>query len=179
MLLYAMGYNVAESYFFNQPYLQWYNLLIADPLMTPFAARPEIEMLSPSNLSRGEAVEIHAFHEDGIAEIVVYQDNIPVAQSEDASLLYTPPEDTIDELSLFVVAKSRASKREPSQWPIEETWLQHHTQGWTSLSLTLVESAPAPKETGCQTVPPSRSLLIFLLVSYGLFVKRREPFLSP
>ena len=44
LLLYSAGYNLAESFLFSQRYLYWQNVLLGDPLVTPYATRPQVSV---------------------------------------------------------------------------------------------------------------------------------------
>lgn len=46
LLHYRLGYSLGESYFFNQRFLYWQNLIIGDPLATPYSERP---IVAPAN----------------------------------------------------------------------------------------------------------------------------------
>jgi len=41
---YAAGMNLGEAFHFSLPFLYWRNLVIGDPLCTPFARRPKVSM---------------------------------------------------------------------------------------------------------------------------------------
>ncbi len=43
-LRYAAGFNLAESFHGAIPFLYWQNLVIGDPLCTPFARRPVVKI---------------------------------------------------------------------------------------------------------------------------------------
>jgi uncharacterized protein (TIGR03790 family) len=75
LLLYTLGYNFAESFFFTQPYLHWQNTYFGDPLTTPYAERPAVTFRE-ADLAGSEQLEVTASHPQGIARIRVYLDGL-------------------------------------------------------------------------------------------------------
>ncbi len=178
MLLYAMGYNLGESYFFNQPYLYWRNLLVGDPLTTPFDSRPLIFVDADDGHPHDEIIHISAEHPNGVGRIRVYLYDELVEEVEGGSLNWNTVASSGQELDIFVVAEAADWTLGPTDWPVGETLIRSRTQGWTRIQLTLGDSVPLPetqvKEGGCQYVYGSMDTGVWLIFTLPFLRQKRK-----
>ncbi len=142
LLLYTFGYNLGESYFFNQRYIYWVNLYLGDPLASPYAERPQVE-IGPADLPLGEAITVDATHPAGIAELRIYVDGTRVARGFGEHLEYRPDGLSVgDRFSLLAVALANNQIETRPGWPQEVQSPQPDIQGWASQEVTMVEARP-------------------------------------
>ncbi|MEL6349700.1 MAG: TIGR03790 family protein [Myxococcota bacterium] len=183
LLMYALGYNLGESFFFNQPVIYWQNLVVGDPLTTPFAERPTIttDAMDPQPVNR--PVALTGSHPDGVREVRLYQDGVLLDTAEGDTLLWTPSGAPGDVASLMVVAIAADVSLEIDDWPGEATTVRARTQGWASVEVTLGE--PVADETptnrgegprsGCQSVPVGTDAwLTAILACVLVSIRRRD-----
>jgi uncharacterized protein (TIGR03790 family) len=83
-LRYADGFNLAESFHGSLPYVYWQNLVIGDPLCTPFAIRPTVEAELPESPAGG-TIEIPVRTEGPVRTLELRVDGVEVGRSEGAS----------------------------------------------------------------------------------------------
>ncbi len=137
LLLYTFGYNLAESYFFNQRYTYWVNLTLGDPLASPYARRPEVSM--STQLPVDEAITVDATHPNGIAEVLLYLDGRRVARQAGSHLEFAPDRPAIGETySALAVAIANNAPQHRSGWPVEDQQPQPDIQGWHSATIVVV-----------------------------------------
>lgn len=141
LLYYALGYNLGESVLFNQRYVYWQNLLLGDPLTTPYAERPTVTITS-DHVPQGEALEITAAHPDGVASIRLYADGAIVAEGEGDTLAWTVDEDVDTQRELLAVAFAANLERSLPGWPEDVQLPQPDVQGWSTGTLTVDEPLP-------------------------------------
>jgi hypothetical protein len=144
LLLYTLGYNLAESFFFTQPYLHWQNTYFGDPLTTPYAERPVVTLGETSPVS-SQRLAVTATHSDGIARIRVYVDGIRRADVLDTG---DAPSVTI-EVSLsglpngphevLAVAYATNALVERPSWPEPLQRPRPDVRGWTCGTLELTD----------------------------------------
>jgi uncharacterized protein (TIGR03790 family) len=77
-LRYAAGFNLAESFHGAIPFLYWQNLVIGDPLCTPFARRPVVKVEGLSAASISGVVELTIGTEGEVAKTQVLVDGRPL-----------------------------------------------------------------------------------------------------
>jgi len=140
LLHYTFGYNLAESYFFNQQFLYWQNLYLGDPLTTPYAERPVVIMTPEgSTVRRGAVVNVAATHPDGVAMIRLYVDGERVAQEPGASLDWIVDRDVGNTLNLLGVAVAQNVEVQRAGWPLVTHLPKPDVQGWLAASVTVGE----------------------------------------
>jgi len=72
---YTKGYNVAEAFYMSCPELFWRHVLVADPLMQPFATPPQVTIDNPDVPITGYAtISATAYDEQGISKVKFYFD---------------------------------------------------------------------------------------------------------
>ncbi len=158
LLLYTMGYNMAESALFAQHYLYWQNLYLGDPLTSPWAERPVVTVDTSAPHPANAPLVVTAEHADGISEIALYldghrvtsvleTDTLSYALEDDLSALGLTPPVTVE---LLVIATADNATIARPGWPSGETEVRADVQGWTTLTVDvgLPEELPAPDDTG-------------------------------
>ncbi len=143
LLFYTFGYNLGESYLFSQRYLYWMNLVLGDPLATPYAQRPEV-ILDEGEVPLGQAVVLTATHPDGVARVRLYADGLLVAEERGDFLTWTPEGEANDELELLGVAVAENAPVTRAGWPNPDQEPRPDVQGWTTTWIALAE----PVDTG-------------------------------
>lgn len=128
LLMYAAGYNLGESFLFNQRSLYWQNIVLGDPLATPWDERPVVEI--PEVVAEGGSMTITATHPRGISAIFLYIDGVLVAEGAGDSLEFVPDAVEGESLSLLVVAVAADAAMEVADWPEPSVLPQVATQGW-------------------------------------------------
>ena len=149
LILYGRGYTLGEAALYNQQYLYWQNLWLGDPLMAPYAERPEITI--PAEHPADQPLPTLATHPDGVAWLTIYADgdkvwdDAPPAEGTlPVGLLGLAEGDTV-ELTIIATAAPPA----PDTW---DGWpatvqLDPGTKGWRSETFTVIPGAV--EETGC------------------------------
>ena len=190
LLLYTMGYNVAESVFFNQRFLYWQNILIGDPLTSPWARRPTVTVLPDNSDDRPSSATVSAEHPDGVIHLAVYLNNQFVGQTTGSPLVIEIP--AMGNVELLAVATARNVSVSRAGWPQPKQVPQADVQGWTQLLIekaeesveapTVVEGdSPQAVEVenekqgsgGChQGRPPAGQGALFLCLLLGLILIR-------
>jgi len=150
LLLYSAGYNLAESFLYSQRYLYWQNVLLGDPLVTPYATRPEVSV--PAEAPQGGVLQIDARHPDGVASITLYLDGL-LTQKTLGDQLSWPIEGTADDvLEVLAVARSAHATIQRQGWPVSEQTLRPRVQGWNASKVTIVDPIPTPPPTPADPV---------------------------
>ncbi|MDP6932053.1 MAG: MYXO-CTERM sorting domain-containing protein, partial [Myxococcota bacterium] len=148
LLLYTMGYNLGESFLFTQPYLYWQNLVLGDPLTSPFAERPEVDLSSADGspqdgvltVPEGGLIRIEAFHSVGVSETRLFVDGAWVDDSACERLRWPVEGDEGDSFEVLAVAFATNETQLNEGWPTEEILPLTDVQGWARAQVTL--SAP-------------------------------------
>ncbi|MCD6497804.1 MAG: TIGR03790 family protein [Deltaproteobacteria bacterium] len=141
LLLYTFGYNLGESYFFNQRYAYWVNLYLGDPLASPYAERPVVQV-SPTELPLNGSITVDATHPAGIAQTRMYLDGVLVAEGDGGHLEFLPDQPALgDTYSILAVAIANNVPQHRTGWPNEDQHPQPDIQGWTSSLITVVDAA--------------------------------------
>lgn len=147
LLHYAMGYSLGESYFFNQRYLYWQNVVLGDPLATPYAERPTVS-ISDAVLAVGEPLTVTASHPHGIRAIRLYIDDVLVAEGEGAQLQWSVVGLLAgDSVTVRAVAESEDAQWSTPGWPQEETLVRDRTQGWVLSTLSITADPNDAQDT--------------------------------
>jgi uncharacterized protein (TIGR03790 family) len=137
MLFYTFGYSMGESFLFNQRFLYWQNIHVGDPLATPYAVRPAVEITADTS-----AVVVKATHANGIARIDLYASGQRVAQIDGAGELSHPsPGAAGDELSLLAVAVANNVEVPRAGWPEPVQLPRPDVQGWLAKKVVLADPA--------------------------------------
>lgn len=162
LILYASGYSLGEAYLYDQEYLYWQNLVLGDPLATPYAERPEVFL--PHQLPAGNAVELAATHPDGVQKIRLYLDGVLVAEEDGDSLLWDVTGAPGDEVDVLVVALAGDHTFARPGWPAASQVARPDVQGWAAARLTVVDViAEEPKACGCASTGPGSSWVLLAL----------------
>jgi uncharacterized protein (TIGR03790 family) len=158
-LLQTFGYGMVESAMFTQRYLYWQNILLGDPLATPWAERPIVTIDTTDNHPANRPFSFQATHPDGIAEMRLYVDGTRVSEHDGDTLIYTIDGTPGQAIELLVVAIAKNGQRERIGWPEPIQQPRPDVQGWTQLSLTLganelgdTGTDPNGEDTGLQSV---------------------------
>lgn len=155
LLHYRLGYSLGESYFFNQRFLYWQNLIIGDPLATPFSERPTVTPPADS-LPVGAELTASATHPDGVGEIRLYVDDRLVAAAAGDSLSWQPegyaPGDTV---TLRVVAESEDVEVPTPGWSQDEVLVRTRTQGWSLSTLSITKATAEDTAANTDSANPS------------------------
>jgi len=142
LLLYTFGYNLGESYFFNQRYVYWVNLYLGDPLASPYAQRPVVHV-SPMELPVNGSITVDATHQAGIAQVRLYLDGALVAEGDGAHLDFILDQPAVgDQHLVLAVAIANNEPQHRTGWPQEDQHPQPDIQGWITSQINVVEAAP-------------------------------------
>lgn len=144
LLLYTMGYNLGESYFFAQRYLYWQNIYLGDPLTTPYALRPEVT-LSHQELPQNVALTVDATHPDGVAATRVYLDGALVEEATSLPLqVELSGYDVGDTVDVLAVAVAQNATVQRPGWPEETQLPRNDVQGWQAATLEILDPQTDP-----------------------------------
>lgn len=133
MLFYTFGYSMGESFLFNQRFLYWQNIHIGDPLATPYAVRPTLEVSADT-----ASVVVKASHPNGIAHIDLYEAGKRLAQIDAAEELTFPsPGAAGQELDLLAVAVANNGQVMRAGWPEPSQLPKPNVQGWLAKKVVL------------------------------------------
>ena len=141
LLFYTFGYNLGESFLFSQRFLYWQNLLLGDPLTTPYAERPVVTF-AEGIVPQGSDLVVEADHPDGIAWMRLYVDGEMVAEIDGEVLQWSVEGEVGSELALFAVAAATNALVDLTGWPQEQQLPQPDVQGWSSDTLMIDEPLP-------------------------------------
>lgn len=137
LLLYTFGYNMGESFLFNQRFLYWQNLHLGDPLATPYAVRPVVSIEADTS-----AITVSASHAAGIAHLALYQAGARIAENDGLDTLVVPrPGNAGDTLDLLAVATAVNAPVTRPGWPVADQQPRPDVQGWKSAKVVLEEPA--------------------------------------
>jgi len=146
LLYYTFGYNLGESYFFNQQFLYWVNLYIGDPLATPYAERPLVVV--DAEAPEGGDLGVTASHPDGVAEIRLYVAGERVATAKGDTLSW-PVEGLEGEvLDVLAVAVAENVPVPRAGWPEDPQLPRPDVQGWEALDVEIGPPDPGDDDTG-------------------------------
>ena len=189
LIYYAFGYNLGESYLLNQQFLYWQNIVLGDPLTTPYGERPQVE-LGGGEVPAGEALGVVATHPDGIAEVRLYVDGVRVATAEGGELSWPVVGEVGATHELLAVAVAENAELTLDGWEADLQLPRPDVQGWGTGELVVGEplagddddsagdddddddDSPAD-DGGCQcsgapaTVPPGADGTTWLLGALG------------
>jgi uncharacterized protein (TIGR03790 family) len=147
LLFYTFGYNLGESYFFNQRFLYWQNFYIGDPLATPYGKRPVVSIEGSNAVAMGSDLRARATHERGVAHMMLYDGNRRVAEQDGDSLTYTVTASVGTEHDFMAVAIARNATVARPTWPVPTAMPRPDIQGWTVVHLRVVAASPDAGET--------------------------------
>jgi uncharacterized protein (TIGR03790 family) len=156
LLLYTAGYNMGESFLFNQRFIMWRNLLVGDPLTTPYATRPTVTISGHegNQLLQDTPLTISVSHPDGVAKLALYVDGRLVNETSSNTISYTPTASAGDAIQIHAVATANDSTLSRPGWSNPQPISHADVQGWASISVSVVteyqSTSPSPKgEGGC------------------------------
>ena len=147
-LLYSFGYSLGESYFFSQRYLYWQNLVLGDPLTTPYATRPTVT--AADSVAADGTLRVEADHPDGIAWLGAYRGDRLVAEGSgpaldvDATLLGTEG----DGVELYLLAEAEGATLSRPGWETETWQTRAGVRGWAWTEVTITPAEGLPADTG-------------------------------
>ena len=177
-LLSTMGYSAIESAFFTSKYLYWQSIYLGDPLSSPWAERPSVNI--DSNVWLDAPVSIEASHTKGISELRLYVDGVRV--DPDALLSDTVGATEGDTVHLLAVAVAENPTVSRTGWPESVQQTRPDIQGWSEALVTVGPNRPVepdtdtghggsarsePKGSGCASAPthlPLWALSVLLMV---------------
>ena len=96
---YTSGYNLAESFFAACPELYWKSVVVGDPLMAPYAQKPQVSIQSPTPLTGATKVSAVASDPNGIAKVDFYFDGVYLASD------YTEPYTALVDTTQYTVSQ--------------------------------------------------------------------------
>ncbi|MBW2263120.1 MAG: TIGR03790 family protein [Deltaproteobacteria bacterium] len=153
LLLYTFGYNLGESYFFNQRFLYWQNILLGDPLTTPYAERPVVTVVTDGTHPQDSPLVVEGAHPDGVARVLLYIDEVLVAREDSDTLSHVVTDVDGSELEILAVAIAQNVGVTRTGWPNPDQNPQADVQGWTTTTVTV--TAPVePDEVEVADLPP-------------------------
>ncbi len=162
LLLYTAGYNLAESFFFNQRWLYWQNLYVGDPLTTPFAERPTVA--APSRVGQDEPWIVSADHPHGVISLVAREAGVVVAVGEDELSIDVQDRDVGDVIEVSVTATAGDERGDRPGWDVPAPLFQARVQGWTTLAAEVTAPAPDPPDPtdgcSCDGAPAVAALFV-------------------
>ncbi len=143
---YVDGGTLAEAYHRRLPFVYWQNLVLGDPMLAPYAVRPEVTV---AGVTEGETLDaprritVQATDPEGIGvdSLVVYVDGTEVARSagEDVEACLVIPEG--DDVQVLAVAQKRDDGSDRGF---------HRPKGWTALRV----ASSGTTETECAASTP-------------------------
>jgi hypothetical protein len=172
LMLYTAGYNLAESFFFNQRWLYWQNLYVGDPLATPYGERPRVT--GPTGaVTEGTPAVFTASHPAGIRSMTCRRGGVQVAEA-DGPVLEVDLEGLGDgdSVDLFVVAVSDDEVLDRPGWPEESPLARARIQGWVRTTVEvgppIADEDPEPDDCACSQARPTGSPAVLALAAFGL-----------
>ena len=188
-LLQTFGYGMIESALFTQRYLYWQNILLGDPLASPWAERPLVTIDATDEHPANQPFTVHATHPDGINEIRLYIDGTRVSESDEDSLVYTSGGSPGQTVELLAVAIAKNGERERPGWPEPNQQPRPDIQGWSTVRLTLGENEvqdtadilledsglPSEQKAGCGCSAGQPTAPWWAYLSLIALLRRRKP----
>ena len=135
MLMYSQGYSLGESVLYNLRYLYWQNLLLGDPLMTPFDERPTVSV--ESGVYAGVPVVFAGQHSRGVARMELWMDGELLVKKKGELVEWTF--DELGDVQVLVVAVAVGRTLSAPEWPTPDQEINPDTQGWATMSLEVTE----------------------------------------
>ena len=118
---YVDGATLAEAYLGRMPYAYWMNLVLGDPMLAPYAARPTvaIEGLTEGGSFGGTELRVTATPPAGraVASLVLYVDGVEVARSAGEALTHCLAPELPGEVSVLAVARTAFEPALPRPYP--------------------------------------------------------------
>ena len=177
LLLYTFGYNLGESWFFNQQFLYWQNLYLGDPLSMPFGDRPSVTFPVDNIITEGEALVIKAEHPFGIRSIELFVNGERISSIEGDELSYSHPFLTGETPEVLAVATAKSKNVERLGWPVESMKNRSRPKGWAKFTLKVsLPAEPIPESCGCNSnIKAPGTAIMNLAFLLFLFQRRRYP----
>lgn len=126
---YVDGATLAEAYLGRMPYVYWMNLVLGDPLLAPYAERPEvtIEGLTEGATFESAPLSVRATPPPGrtIASLILYVDGVEAARSDGAALTHCLSPSAAGNHQVLAVARTLGDASAPHPYP---------AAGWTGIA---------------------------------------------
>jgi uncharacterized protein (TIGR03790 family) len=135
MILYASGYSLGESFLYAEQLLYWQNLVLGDPLATPFAERPVVTV--EGSVAADEPLVVSATHPDGVDQVVLYVGGVRVAEADGDTLSWTHGAAPGDQLDVLAVAVAGDHSFDRPGWPVATQLARAGVQGWTAATIAV------------------------------------------
>lgn len=135
---YVHGYTLAEAYLKNMPFVYWRNLVLGDPMLAPYATRPEIEFVGLDGDTVEGAVELGVTATDSLGRMItnvsLYVDGELAERSDQGFIARCQTWTSTGTVELLAVAQVGEIPR---------------TKGWSLRRLTVLPGRP-----DCTDPPP-------------------------
>lgn len=145
LLHYTMGYSAGEAFLFHQQFLAWYNLHLGDPLLTPWAKRPEVTL---GEARAGTLFAVKATHPDGVAKVRLYVAGKRVAEADGDTLTTTLPGAVGARVDVLAVGIAKSATAKRTGWLEPSVEVHADVQGWTAATLTIGAPLPVDPDGG-------------------------------
>ncbi|CAN5578895.1 hypothetical protein BH09MYX1_BH09MYX1_40910 [soil metagenome] len=140
---YVTGAPLGEAYFRRLPFIYWRNLVLGDPMLAPYAKRPEVTIsgFSASVASVAQKVTVHAVDKagSGIETVRLYADGDLVGEAQGDTLEVCLPIKA-RKVELLAVAQNKVGAAALAKFP---------QKGWTTAAITGDKDSST-----CATDPP-------------------------
>jgi len=162
---YVDGGTLAESYHRNLPNSYWHNLVLGDPMLAPYAVRPEVAISGVADgefIDHAETIMVTATDAEGfgVDALRLYRNGLLVAEADGDVLEYCLSVDDGETTTLLAVAQKADD--------LSDRGL-HRPKGWTTITLMgadgatecdfpMADSGPPPTDSaipGADTGPPT------------------------
>ena len=143
ILDYTSGAPLSEAYLRRMPFAYWRNLVLGDPLLAPYAKRPEVTMTgstSPASVAQLITVTAKDLAGSGIAKIQIFVDGKLHAEGVGETLDVCVPVHAGTTSQILAVAQNAVGTGALAKYP---------PKGWAVLSLTGTAEGVA-----CASPPP-------------------------
>lgn len=130
---YVDGSTLAEAYHRRLPFAYWHNLVLGDPMLAPYAVRPEVTV---TGVADGDAVDaprrivVEATDPEGfgVDVLVLYVDGSEAARSDGSAIEHCLEVPAGTEVQLLAVAQKADDG--------EDDRARHRPKGWTELTVS-------------------------------------------
>jgi hypothetical protein len=143
LLHYTFGYSLGESFLFNQRFLYWQNILLGDPLATPYGERPKVTIDGgPGPHPIDAPLVVHATHPAGVAKIALYAAGVKQGEAMGDTLSLDLKGKIGDAFDLLAVAFANNAKVTRAGWPTPDQQPRPDVQGWIAAQVTIAAAMP-------------------------------------
>lgn len=131
LLEYVDGSTLAEAFHRRMPFVYWRNLVLGDPMLAPYAIRPEVSVEGVADgdtIPEGSSITVQATDSEGIGvdSVAVYLDGVEVDRTDGDRLEVALPLADGETAELLLVAQKRDDRSDRGL---------HRPKGWTLLEL--------------------------------------------